>query len=53
MWGIYETNVVNGMFELLGQALFAPWATVVFKIKCYKLGPWQVFFGVRWMNVWL
>jgi hypothetical protein len=43
--------VVDGMFELLGQALFATWATVVFKIKRYEFGPWQVFFGVRWMNV--
>ena len=48
---VEESDVVNGMFELFGQAFFASWSVVILKIESDQLSPGQIGFCFWWMCV--
>lgn len=36
-----------------GLPLFPAWLREIGQVECYKLRPWELFFGFWGMNVWL
>lgn len=48
---VEESNVMNSMFELLCETLFATWTIEVLEIKRYRFCPIQRLFGLGWLLV--